>query len=67
MEDLRVEARNLVEQIPEDYLFGAVEALKFFATTKDPFYCNENQKHLTESIAQFESGNFKEHELIEDD
>ena len=67
MEDLRVEARNLVEQIPENYLFGAVEALKFFATTKDPFYCNENQKHLTESIAQFERGEYQVHELIEDD
>ena len=67
MTDLRIEARNLVEQIPEDYLLGAVEALKFFATTKDPFYCNANQKHLRESIAEFERGNFKEHELIEDD
>ena len=66
MENLRVEARNLIEQIPEDYLFGAVEALKFFATTKDPFYCNANHKYLRESIAEFEHGNFKEHELIDD-
>ena len=63
MEDLRIEARNLVEQIPENYLFSAVEALKFFATTKDPFYCNSNQKHLRESIAQFEEGKFQVHEL----
>lgn len=67
MEDLRAKARDLVEQIPENYLFGAVEALEFFATTDDPFYCNANQKHLRESIKQFEEGKFQVHELIEDD
>lgn len=66
MTDLRAELLELANKIPDEYLFGAVEALKFFSTTKDPFYLNANQKNLRESIAEFERGKFKEHELIDD-
>lgn len=66
MTDLRAELLSLVDKVPEDYLYSAVETLKFLSTTKDPFYRNANQKHLNESIAEFDAGKFREHELIDD-
>lgn len=67
MEDLRAELQSLVDKVPDDYLYSAVESLKFLSTTDDPFYRNANQKHLSESIKQFEEGKFQYHELIEVD
>lgn len=37
-----------------------------FEVSIDPFYSDENMKHLKKSINNLESGNGKEHDLIED-
>lgn len=36
-----------------------------FDVSIDPFYSDENMKHLMRSIENLESGNGKEHDLIE--
>ncbi len=36
-----------------------------FAITGDPFWSEENQARLRESIKQIEEGHFSEHDLIE--
>lgn len=66
MNELRTELINLAEQMPEEQLENAIEALKFYASTKDPFWSAANQRHLRKSVAQFESGKWREHELIDD-
>ena len=66
MTELKAEAIRLIEQMPEEKMESAVEALKFYASTKDPFWSAANQRHLRESVAQFEAGKWQEHELIDD-
>ena len=41
--------------------------IPFEITAEDPFYSEENQRHLRKAIADLEAGKGQIHELIEDD
>ena len=56
MSELRAEAINLIDEVPEDNLGSLIELLKSFIRREDPFWSEENQKYLQESIREFEEG-----------
>ncbi len=65
MTALRLEAMTLLEQIPEENLVKVLAALKKFIRHEDPFWGEENQKHLRESIRELNEGKGQEHDLID--
>ncbi len=54
MTELRAEAINLIDKVPEDNLGRLIELLKSFIRREAPFWSEENQKYLQESIREFE-------------
>lgn len=56
MTALRVEAKDLIDEVPEESLSKLVTFLKDFLKSEDPFWSEKNQKYLQESIREFEEG-----------
>ena len=56
MTALRAEAINLIEKFPEESLEKVLDTLKNLIKTEDPFWSEKNQKHLQESIREFNEG-----------
>lgn len=65
MSELRMEAINLIDEVPEENLGKVIDFLKNFIKTEDPFWSEENQKYLRESIRELDEGKGQEHDLIE--
>ena len=49
MTALRLEAKDLIDEIPEESLSKLVPFLKAWLKDEDPFYSEENQKYLLEA------------------
>jgi len=60
-----MEAINLIDEVPEENLGKVIDFLKNFIKTEDPFWSEENQKYLRESIRELDEGKGQEHDLIE--
>ena len=56
MTALRLEAKDLVDEVPEEKLSDFVSMIKNFLKAEDTFYSEENQKYLRESIREIEEG-----------
>ena len=56
MTTLRLEAKNLIDEISEENLSKAINFLKNLVQSEDNFYSEENQKYLQESIREFKEG-----------
>ena len=68
MSELRAEAINLVEELPEESMPKLLTLLKNFIKDEDPFYSDSNQKHLEKVIDDIRHGrNMTQHNLIEVD
>lgn len=68
MSELRAEAINLVEEIPEESLSKFLTMIKDFLKDEDPFWSESNQKHLAKVIDDMNHGrNMTQHDLIEVD
>ena len=68
MTALRLEAKDLVDEVPEERLSDFVSMIKNFLKDEDPFYSEENQKHLEKVIDDVRHGrNMTQHNLIEVD
>ncbi len=68
MTALRLEAKDLVDDVPEERLSDFVSMIKNFLKAEDPFYSEENQKHLEKVIDDVRHGrNMTQHNLIEVD
>lgn len=65
MSELRMEAINLIDEVPEENLGKVIDFLKNFIKTEDPFWSEENQKYLRESIRELDECKGQEHDLIE--
>jgi len=56
MTALRLEAKDLIDEVPEESLPKFLSMIKNFLKEEDPFYSEENQKYLRESIREIEEG-----------
>ena len=56
MTALRAEAMNLIDKFPEESLEKVLIVLKNLIKNEDPFWSEENQKYLQESIREFQEG-----------
>ena len=56
MSELRAEAISLVDEVPTDKLDKLIDLLKNFLRDEDPFWSEENQKYLRESIREMKEG-----------
>lgn len=65
MSEMRAEAISLIEEISEESLPKFLSVLKNFLKSEDPFWSEENQKYLRESIRELEEGKGQEHDLID--
>ena len=68
MTALRLEAKDLIDEVPEESLPKFLSMIKNFLKEEDPFYSEENQKHLEKVIDDIKHGrNISKHDLIEVD
>ena len=68
MTTLRLEAKDLIDEVPEESLPKFLSMIKNFLKEEDPFYSEENQKHLEKVIDDIKHGrNISKHDLIEVD
>ena len=66
MSEMRLEAINLLEEISEENLGKVLSFLKNLVKEEDPFWSEENQKHLQKVIDDINNGrNISRHDLIE--
>ena len=65
MSELRMKAISLIDEVPEENLDKVIAWLKNFINDEDPFWSEENQKYLRESIRELDEGKGQEHDLIE--
>ncbi|MBQ7198582.1 MAG: hypothetical protein IJS29_04900 [Selenomonadaceae bacterium] len=56
MSELRAEAISLIDEVPTDKLDKLIDLLKNFLRDEDPFWSEENQKYLRESIREMKEG-----------
>ena len=56
MSELRAEAINLIENIPERYLAEIVSYVKNFLKKEDPFYSEENIAELSRRVEDMNNG-----------
>lgn len=56
MSELRAEAISLIDEVPTDKLGKLIDLLKNFLRDEDPFWSEENQKYLRESIREMKEG-----------
>lgn len=56
MSELRAEAISLIDEVPTDKLDKLIDLLKNFIRDEDPFWSEENQKYLRESIREMKEG-----------
>lgn len=56
MSELRAEAISLIDEVPTDKLGKLIDVLKNFIHDEDPFWSEENQKYLRESIREMKEG-----------
>lgn len=56
MSELRLEAISLIDEISDENLGKVVNFLKNLVQKKDPFWSEENQKYLQESIREMNEG-----------
>ncbi len=56
MSELRMEAISLIDEVPEENLDKVVKFLKNLVKEEDPFWSEENQKYLRESIRELDEG-----------
>ena len=54
--ELRAEAINLIENIPERYLAEIVSYVKNFLKKEDPFYSEENIAELSRRVEDMNNG-----------
>ena len=68
MSALREEVNYFVKEIPDESLEKFLPIVKNFLSQEDPFWSEENQKHLLKVIDDMNNGrNICQHNLIEVD